>query len=144
MEIRTHHERTIPASAVRDLYYHVGRTRPAREGDIRAALLAGPAVGAWDGDRLVGFARALCDGHFDAYLEDVMVHEDYRCQGVGRRVVSLLLEQLEEIETVSLYCRAEVVRFYESSGCQRTPYVLMQRIESSRTSENFSTTHSGE
>ena len=140
MEIRTHHERTIPASAVRDLYYHVGRTRPAREGDIRAALLAGPA----DGDRLVGFARALCDGHFDAYLEDVMVHEDYRCQGVGRRVVSLLLEQLEEIETVSLYCRAEVVRFYESSGCQRTPYVLMQRKEFSLTSENFYSTHSGE
>ena len=141
MEIRTHHERTIPASAVRDLYYHVGRTQPAPEGDIRVALHAGPAVGAWDGDRLVGFARALCDGHFNAYLEDVIVHEDYRWQGVGKRVVSLLLEQLEEIETVSLYCREEVVRFYESSGCRRTNYVLIQRKESSRTSENSPSRH---
>ena len=134
MEIRTHHERPIPASAVRDLYYHVGRTQPAREGDIRVALESGPAVGAWDGDRLVAFARALSDGHFNAYVEDVMVHEEYRRQGVGKRVVSLLLEELEDIETVSLYCRAEVVHFYESSGCQRTSYVLVQRKESSCTS----------
>src|SRR5215218_8391987 len=117
MEVRTHRQRPIPASAVRDLYYHVGRKEPAREQDTRVALKSGPAVGAWDGDRLVGFARALSDGHFNAYVEDVMVHEEYRCQGVGKRVVSLLLEQLDNIETVNLYCRAEVVPFYESSGC---------------------------
>ncbi len=144
MEIRTHTQRPIPASAVRDLYYHVGRTKPASEEDIRVALQAGPVVGAWDGNRLVGFARALSDGYFNAYLEDVMVHEDHRLQGVGKRIISLLLEELDDIETVSLYCRAEVVRFYESSGCQRTSYVLMQRKESSSTSENAPSTHSGE
>jgi ribosomal protein S18 acetylase RimI-like enzyme len=111
-----------------------GGPSPPGSGDIRVALESGSAVGAWDGDRLVAFARALSDGHFNAYVEDVMVHEEYRRQGVGKRVVSLLLEELEDIETVSLYCRAEVVHFYESSGCQRTSYVLVQRKESSCTS----------
>ena len=90
------------------------------------ALKCGPAVGAWDGERLVGFARALSDGRFNAYVEDVMVYEEYRGQGVGKRVVSLLLEQLDNIESVNLYCRAEVVPFYESIGCKRTAYVLMR------------------
>ena len=134
MEIKTHHERPIPSSAVRDLYYHVGRIEPAAEEDISNALRCGPAVGAWDGDRLVGFARALSDGHFNAYVEDVMVHEEFRCQGVGKRVVSLLLEHLDNIETVNLYCRAEVAPFYESIGCKRTSYELMSCKESPRTS----------
>jgi GNAT superfamily N-acetyltransferase len=126
VEIRTHDERPIPSSAVRDLYYHVGRTQFAREEDITEALRSGPAVGVWDGDRLVGFARALSDGHFNAYVEDVMVYEEYRSQGAGKRMVSLLLEHLSNIETINFYCRAEVVPFYESIGCKRTSYVLMR------------------
>jgi hypothetical protein len=84
VEIRIHHERPIPASAVRDLYYHVGRVELAREEDITDALKSGLAVGAWDGDRLVGFARSLSDGHFNAYVEDFMVYEGYRSQGEAR------------------------------------------------------------
>jgi GNAT superfamily N-acetyltransferase len=126
VEIRTHHERPIPASAVRELYHHVGRAELAREQDITDALQSGPAVGAWDGDRLVGFARALSDRHFNAYVEDVMVREEYRNQGVGKRVLSLLMEHLANIESVNLYCRAEVVPFYESAGWRRTSYVLMR------------------
>ena len=129
MEVKTHSQRPIPPRAVRDLYYHAGRTQLANQDDIKVALQSGPAVGAWDGDRLVGFARALSDGYFNAYVEDVMVHEGYRGRGVGKRILSLLLGELDGIETVSLYCRPEVVPFYESSSLQRTSYVLMQRKE---------------
>ena len=70
-----HKERPIPPRAVSELYDHVGWERPGVGGDIVEILGAGPALGAWDADRLVGFARALTDGHFAAYVEDVMVHE---------------------------------------------------------------------
>jgi hypothetical protein len=36
------------------------------------------------------------------------------------------MEHLSNIETVNLYCRAEVAPFYESAGWQRTSYVLMR------------------
>jgi GNAT superfamily N-acetyltransferase len=98
IEIKTHRERPIPPRSVRELYEHVSWSRPANEEELREVLEAGPAVGAWDGERLVGFVRTLSDGHLAAYVEDVMVHQDYRRSGVGERIMSRLLRDQAERE----------------------------------------------
>jgi GNAT superfamily N-acetyltransferase len=88
----------------------------------------GPAVGAWDGERLVGFVRALSDGHLAAYIEDVMVlHQDYRRGGVGDLVMSRLLTEIKRSANVSLFCERPVARFYERHRFRATSYMLMQR-----------------
>jgi GNAT superfamily N-acetyltransferase len=127
MEIKTHRERPIPPRSVRALYEHVGWSRPANEEQLREVLEAGPAIGAWDGERLVGFVRALSDGHLAAYVEDVMVHQDYRRGGVGDRIMSRLLTEIKQSANVSLFCERPVTRFYERNGFRATSYVLMQR-----------------
>lgn len=38
---------------------------------------------AWDGDRIIGKARALSDGVCNAYVVDVWTHSDYRRRGVA-------------------------------------------------------------
>ena len=43
----------------------------------------------------VGYARAVSDKTRFAYLMDVYVHEDYRGQGLGRRLVRAVLEDPE-------------------------------------------------
>jgi GNAT superfamily N-acetyltransferase len=127
IEIKTHRERPIPPRSVRELYEHVGWSRPANEEELREVLQAGPAVGAWDGERLVGFVRALSDGHLAAYVEDVMVHQDYRRGGVGDLIMSRLLREIKQSANVSLFCERPVARFYERHGFRATSYVLMQR-----------------
>ena len=127
IEVKSHRERPIPPASVRGLYDHVGWDRLATEEDLAEVLAAGPAVGAWDGDRLAGFARALSDGHLAAYVEDVMVHQAYRRRGVGERIVALLLEEIGAVAKVNLFCEPPVARFYEANGFRRTSYVLMQR-----------------
>ena len=127
IEIKTHRERPIPPRSVRELYEHVGWSRPANEEELREVLEAGPAVGAWDGQRLVGFVRALSDGHLAAYIEDVIVHQDYRRGGVGDRLMSRLLTEIKRSANVSLFCERPVARFYERHGFRATSYVLMQR-----------------
>jgi GNAT superfamily N-acetyltransferase len=131
MDIRTHRERPISPGAVRGLYDHVGWTRPSREEALAEVLKAGPAVGAWDGDTLVGLVRALSDGYLVAYVEDVMVHEEYRRRGVGGELMVRLLEEIGSIAKVNLFCEAPVVRFYEGSGFRQTSYVLMRREKDS-------------
>jgi ribosomal protein S18 acetylase RimI-like enzyme len=131
MEIRTHRERPISPRAVRELYDHVGWTRPASEEALAEVLKAGPAVGAWDGDKLVGFVRALSDGYLVAYVEDVMVHEEYRRSGVGENLMTRLLEEIGGVAKVNLFCEEPVVKFYEGRGFDRTSYVLMQRTGAS-------------
>jgi ribosomal protein S18 acetylase RimI-like enzyme len=50
------------------------------------------AVVALDGERVVGFARALCDGASNGYISMVAVREDVRRQGIGRRLIEHLME----------------------------------------------------
>jgi GNAT superfamily N-acetyltransferase len=116
-----------PAEECPRLYEHVGWSRAANEEELREVLEAGQAVGAWDGERLVGFVRTLSDGHLAAYVEDVMVHQDYRRSGVGDRIMSRLLREIKRSANVSLFCERPVARFYERNGFRATSYVLMQR-----------------
>jgi ribosomal protein S18 acetylase RimI-like enzyme len=37
--------------------------------------------------QLIGFARTISDGHFAAQVLDVCVHEQYRKQGIGAKLV---------------------------------------------------------
>jgi ribosomal protein S18 acetylase RimI-like enzyme len=121
--VKSHRERPILPGSERELYDHVGWRRPGSKEDIGEVLEAGPAVGAWDGDRLVGFARALSDGRFAAYVEDVMVHEAYRRRSVGEEIVALLLEEIGAAAKVSLFCEPPVTSFYEANGFRRTSYL---------------------
>src|SRR6266850_8318196 len=53
-------------------------------------------VVALDGERVVGFARALCDGVSNGYISMLAVAEDRRGQGIGREIVKRLTAEDEE------------------------------------------------
>ena len=50
-----------------------------------------PVVTAWDGEMLVGFARATSDGVYRATIWDVVIHDDYQGAGLGRKLVETVL-----------------------------------------------------
>jgi len=82
-------------------------------------------------DRLVAFARVLTDRIARAFIFDVIVAADRRGRGLGRRVVDQVLEHpaVKSVELVELYCRPELVPFYERMGFSSpdSGVVLMRR-----------------
>jgi GNAT superfamily N-acetyltransferase len=48
------------------------------------------AVAAWEGGRVVGFARALCDEASNGYISMVAVARGWRGRGIGRGLVGRL------------------------------------------------------
>ncbi len=60
--------------------------------DLKIAVAnSRPVVSMWEGDRLIGFARATSDGIYRATIWDVVVHPDYQGAGLGRKLVETVL-----------------------------------------------------
>jgi predicted GNAT family N-acyltransferase len=75
------------------------------------------------GGQLVGFARVLTDRAFKALIFDVIVERGHRSAGLGRRLVQYVLDHpmLAEVGHIELYCRPELIPFYEQCGFSTTP-----------------------
>jgi len=126
VEINSYDERVIPAKSVIRLYQDVGWWEDRKESEIEDILERTISVGAWIDDELVGFARAVTDGKFRAYVEDVVVHHQYRRKDIGTQIIKRLLHELEHIDIISLFCDETLIPFYESEGFRSSSsqYVL--------------------
>ena len=78
-----------------------------------------PVITAWDGDRLIGFARATSDGIYRATIWDVVIHPDYQGAGLGRKLVETVLShpRMNRVERIYLMTTHQQ-RFYERIGFQ--------------------------
>jgi ribosomal protein S18 acetylase RimI-like enzyme len=122
-----HSYRAISPGAVVGLYRIQGWWPERTAEQVAAALDNGPAVGAWQGDDLVGFARAVTDGVLRAYLEDVIVAPDFRNVGLGRALMMAILDLLQPISVVTLFCSRDHVSYYEAAGFTSTAQVVLHR-----------------
>ena len=73
-------------------YWNRGRTRAQFEEQL---ALAWRVVGVYEAGtgRQVGFARAVSDGAFFAYLADVFVLPDARGAGLGKELVAAMIDR---------------------------------------------------
>jgi GNAT superfamily N-acetyltransferase len=113
IELVLHRKRRIAPADLRALYDRAGRARPADDVDLARVLNAGPTVGAWDGERLIGFARALSDGQLVAYIEEVLIDKQYRELGLGQALIATLLAELAGVAVVNHRGSAGTVTVYE-------------------------------
>ena len=109
--------RPIEVADVRPLLRQTDWAADRTDDELRTMLSGTPVlVGAWAGDVLVGFARALSDGRFRALIEDVVVGRGHRGAGLGGRVVAALLAELSDVELVLLFTDDANARFYGRFG----------------------------
>jgi ribosomal protein S18 acetylase RimI-like enzyme len=84
-------------------------------------------VVALDGGRVVGFARALCDGVSNGYISMVAVAADLRRQGIGRRLVETLMQEGSGDITWVLRAGRESRGFWERLGFMASE-IAMERV----------------
>ncbi|MEM8533621.1 MAG: GNAT family N-acetyltransferase [Chloroflexota bacterium] len=99
--------------------------------DIAGMLKATPiCLGAWHDNQLVGFARALTDDCYRAIVEDVIVDQSLRGQGIGGTMMEQILDRLKHVEEIILFCGEERIPFYTQLGFEQSTYpsVMKRRI----------------
>ena len=86
--------------------------------DLEIAIAnSDPVISVWDGERMIGFARATSDGIYRATIWDVVIHPDYRSAGLGRKLVETVVShpQVNRVERVYLMTTHQQ-RFYKRIG----------------------------
>lgn len=85
-----------------------------------------PAISVWDGDRMIGFARATSDGIYRGTIWDVVIHPDYQGAGLGRKLVQTVLShpRMSRVERVYLMTTRQQ-KFYERIGFEHNASTTM-------------------
>lgn len=76
------------------------------------------AISIYHDRKLVGFGRVISDGIYQTLICDVMVHPEYQTQGIGTKIMNVLLEKCEQegIKWVQLLSANGKRSFYEKLG----------------------------
>ena len=76
------------------------------------------AAAAFEGEKLIGMGRVLSDGVSDAYIQDVVVHPDFRGKGIGGKIVMFLVSELEArgVDWIALVGEPGTESFYARLG----------------------------
>jgi predicted GNAT family N-acyltransferase len=127
------------ARDLHSLYQNEWWSKGRTEDDVRVVLehsdLLVGIVSTGD-DRLAAFARVLTDRIFKAVIFDVIVAPGHRDRRLGRALMERLCghPDLARVRHVELYCRPELVPFYEQWGFTQTPpdVVYMRRTPTPR------------
>jgi GNAT superfamily N-acetyltransferase len=103
------------------LYQHEWWTKDRSMAQVRSLLEHSDIVVAFcdsASHRLVAFARVLTDRTIKALVLDVIVDRDYRNRGLGKVLFDAVVSHpdLQSVQHLELYCRPELVPFYQRWG----------------------------
>ena len=73
--------------------------------------------------QIIGMGRAISDGASDAYLQDITVKKAHRGNGVGSRIIELLVERLNQdgLRWIGLIAERDSHEFYQRLGFKQMP-----------------------
>ena len=132
MSIRYEITDTLSPMALQRLFQQTDWAHERDESRIHSLIQnSNLQVCAWDDELLVGYARALTDEVTRAFIEDVVVDADYRGEGVGTQMLTILTERLADVEEIVLCCQPRLVSYYARLGFipKELPHLYRRRAE---------------
>ncbi|MCI2430895.1 GNAT family N-acetyltransferase [Candidatus Acetothermia bacterium] len=111
----------LAAQQVAELFRASGIRRPVDDLERIQKMTknANLTLTAWEGEKLVGIARALTDFSYCCYLSDLAVHRDYQRRGIGKELVQRMHEILGDEVMILLLAAPEAMEYYPKIGFEK-------------------------
>jgi Acetyltransferase (GNAT) family. len=87
-------------------------------------------ITAYDGEKLIGFARAISDNCFYTNIFDVIVRPEYQGRGIGKKMMLMLKEKFSGTYFFLTYTEGRK-GFYEKCGFEENNRAMWIRIHNS-------------
>ena len=84
---------------------------------------------AFDNDQCVGFINALSDGVFYAHIPLLEVLPKYQGKGIGKELLTRMLQSLSDMYAVDIVCDESVASFYDKMGLSRCVGMVKRNYE---------------
>jgi predicted N-acetyltransferase YhbS len=112
----------LRSKEVSDVFKSSGIKRPADDLDRIQRMIdnADVNISAWDGDKLVGIARAITDFTYCCYLSDLAVSKEYQKTGIGTELVERLRDHLGEEVSLLLLSAPTAMEYYPRIGFEKS------------------------
>lgn len=82
-----------------------------------------------DKSKVVGFINALSDKVLTAYIPLLEVIPEYQNQGVGTKLVEIMIEQLADHYMIDLLCDHELQDFYLNKGMKKAVGMMVRNYK---------------
>ena len=73
-------------------------------------------ISAWDGEKLIGLINALSDKIMTVYFHYLLVMPDYHSQGIGKSLVSKMLDFYHDYARKAVIAYNKEIGFYQRCG----------------------------
>lgn len=106
---------------VSEVFRSSGIKRPSEDLERIRKMIdnADITVTAWEGERLVGIARAITDFSYCCYLSDLAVSLPFQKQGIGTELIRRLREKLGDEVALLLLSAPTAMGYYPRIGFEK-------------------------
>ena len=116
---------TFDFKALASLYDDAGWSLYLKDMDAFKRMFAAShsVYGAFENNRLIGTVRSLSDTAHILYIQDIIVHSDHRRKGIGKALLSRIVEDNASIRQKVLITDSDDAgagAFYEAVGFKRS------------------------
>ena len=121
----------LEAHELSDLFKASGIKRPVEDLNRVKNMIdnSNLLVTAWDGEKLVGVARALSDFSYCCYLSDLAVDKEYQNQGIGHELVNEIQKLIGDESNLVLLSAPEAMEYYPKIGFEKAgnAYIIYRK-----------------
>ena len=83
-------------------------------------------VTAWDNEEMVGFARCTTDYTFNGQINNVIVDNKYKGQGIGKKLIRKILGSSDKVAYI-LRADSDNIDFYKKLGFEKADLAVIYK-----------------